>query len=210
MTWTPLPLGENPATGIVATLTKKKDLAITFGSGPTRALHWEEDDPNITLSLGDGEHAGWLRITLDDDGITPQPATNGFALLIPRSVIPELAPIKTVPLTWRSPEPGIVEVRLPVATTAVGRPRPALVRGKTPEDDSVEKIMAIGTPALYAELVREAAARGGLDIIFLSDGNCAVGAGGSNMKMMSVDDMEAAARRAIERGAPDPRAASAA
>jgi hypothetical protein len=207
VTWTPLRLGENPASGVTLTTTKKAT-QITLGTAVVQALSWEEDDPNLSAALGDGEHAGWLRITLDDDGVTPLHQAGRLTLTFPPSALPLLTQSRAAPLTWRPVEPGIVEIRLPIAAAlpAAQRPRP---RQTAPvgSDDSVEKIYGIATPDIYKELVREAMARGGLNVVFLSDGNCAVDVGGT-MKIMTVDDMETLARRAITGGRPDSRVAA--
>lgn len=188
MTWTPLPLG--PAVDVVASTTKKR-VTLTLGPAAARRLGWSEDEPNVNAALGDGEHAGWLRITLDEDGTTAEPDQDGrLVLTLPRSALPDLADCRASPLTCRLLD-GAVEVRLP---TVAGSRRPAArvaVDNTRATDEPTLDVISV--PALYQNL-HSTAWQNGVELVFLSDGNVSV-----NGKISSIDEVETIVQTAIDR-----------
>lgn len=193
-----------PSDVVLGTVTKTT-VKISLGLGAIRALGWSEDDPNVSASLGTGEDAGWLRIGLDEDeGSTPEMVDGRLELSLPRSALPDLATCRSSPLTWRSAE-GAIDVRLPTVAAAVGKPKLATVSGRAaPRPEPDDRPEVIGPPALYEQLHRDAWASG-IEVHFLSDGNCAVGG-----RIVSIDDVESAVRRAGEKRSADVARAGAA
>lgn len=196
MPWTPLPLG--PAVDVVATTTKKR-IALALGPLAIRRLGWSEDEaPNVTAALGDGEHAGWLRISLDEDGVTPELNDGQLVLTLPRSALPDLQDCRGSPLVWRplSEEFGrAIDVRLPTvaATRSPARPQLAVSNARKPAPaDDLPQIEQISPPALYENLHRTAWANG-VELTWLSDGNVLV-----NGRVQPVDDVENVVRVAVE------------
>lgn len=191
MTWTPLPLGS--ALDVVATITKRR-VVLALGPIAIRRLGWSPDEPNVSAALGDGENAGWLRITLDEEGVSAEPDQDGRLLLVlPRSTLPDLADGRGVPLTCRLLE-GAVEVRLPTVGAATLRHTPRIVaENGRPVLPPVESIDVIGVPDLYAGLHANAWANG-VELMFLSNGDVSV-----NGKVGSIDDVEALVQSTVER-----------
>lgn len=200
VTWTPLALSAAP--DVLATITKKR-VSLLLTPQLARRLGWSEDEPNLSVALGDGENAGWLRVALDEDGVTPEETEDGrLALTLPRSMLPDLQDCRGSPLTWR-PADGAIEVRLPtVASGRVPPRRPTLAvnnavkSGSRPEDDPVS-LEVISPPDLYASLHR-AAWENGVELTFLSNGMVSV-----NGKMVEVDSVEALVRAAMEKRTAD-------
>lgn len=190
-------LNLGPTEVVLGTVTKKH-LRISLGSGAVRALGWSEGEPNLTVALGDGEDAGWLRIFIDEEGSTPEEIDGRVELSVPRSAVPDLEACKSSPLTWRVRD-GAIDVRLPTIAPVAGKDRLREVpkgTGHRPvgPDDRPE---VVGPPALYGQLHRDAWAAG-IEVHFLSDGNCVV-----NGKVFDVDEVESAVRRAGEKRSSD-------
>jgi hypothetical protein len=182
VTWTPINLA--PDGGVLATVTKTQ-VILSLAPSILRQLGLSEDEPNVSLALGDGENAGWLRIVLDEEGMTPDSNGEGALISLPRSMLPDLQPCRRSPLNWRKADLA-VEVRLPtVAAVAANRrpsPRLAAVGGR-PVDD-VPKVEAAAPPELYQQLHADAW-RVGVELTFLTDGTCAVSG-----QIMSIEEME--------------------
>ena len=193
MTWTPLPLG--PAVDVTLT-TSKKNVVVSLGPAAARRLGWDEDEqPNVGAFLGDGEDAGWLRIQLYDDGVSPEVVDGRLLLTLPRSVLPDLQDCRGAPLTWKADDTALL-VRLPTVAAASARPGPRLasVGGKPLSVEAVAPTLdVIAVPALYAGLHASAWANG-VELMFLSDGNVSV-----NGKITPADDVEGIVRDAVER-----------
>ena len=191
-------------TEIVLGTVPKKLVTVSLGSGAISALRWSEDEPNLAAALGDGEDAGWLRLCPDEEGLTPTEVEGRLQLSLPRSAVPDLEPCRASPLTWRSVDGGI-EIRLPTVASSAPAARPHLraVGGRSAApvepDDRPE---VIGPPALYAQLHRDAWAAG-IEVHFLSNGDCVV-----NGKIVDIDEVESAVRRAGERRSTDVSRAS--
>ncbi len=196
MTFTPLQLGTAP--DVLATITKKRVLLAFSGTAICR-LGWSDEEPNVAVALGDGEDAGWLRVILDEDGITPETVEGRLVLTLPRSTLPDLTECRASPLTWRpAPEAGI-DVRLPtVAPIGLRRPKLAVDNakgkrgGSEPEDGSLT-IDVISVPDLYSGLHSTAWANG-VELMFLSDGSVSV-----NGRVSSIDDVEGLVSAAVEK-----------
>lgn len=184
MSWTRLNL--SPDGGVFATV-KKTQVELVIGPTPLRAIAWSEEEPNLSIAIGDGEDAGWVRIVLDEDGLTPSISSQGVMLVLPRSAVPDLQDCRRSPVGWRMMA-GALEVRLPtVAAVKAGRPTPRLVSNnpKTVQEEAERVgIEAIAVPDLYTEL-HKAAWMIGVEITFLSDGNCLL-----NNKVVSIEEME--------------------
>lgn len=192
MTWTSLALG--PTDSVLVTVTKTTVL-LALQPAVLRAVGWSEDEPNLSVALGSGEHAGWLRLALDEDGVTAEiNASGAAALALPRSALPDLLTCRRSPVAWRSTD-GSVEVRLPTIgiseSTKSNRGRPALVATKPA--DGAPSVDLIAIPDLYKALHASAWAAG-VELAFLSDGNCLV-----NGKIVTVDAMESLVAAAIGR-----------
>jgi hypothetical protein len=192
LTFTPLPLGASP--DVLATITKKR-VMLALSSVAIRRLGWSEDEPNVSVALGDGEDAGWLRIFLDEDGVTPEQVEKQLVLTLPRSALPDLQDCRASPLTWRpAPEGAGIDVRLPtVSAGARRRFQPKVAVNNEARADEVPGVSVIAVPDLYKGLHREAYAVG-VELMFLSDGNVLV-----NGKVSPIDDIESIVRAAIER-----------
>lgn len=211
MSWTPITLA--PGTTVLATVSRTT-MTLTLQAASLRALGWSDENPNLAVSLGSGEHAGWLRLSVDEEGVTAETnGTGGVVLSLPRSALPDLIVCRASPLTWRSVE-GAIEVRLPTVdavagsrSTAVKSRRNASVpAGPTAissgYSDDEPPLGLIAVPDLYKTLHANAWAVG-VELAFLSDGNCLVAG-----KVVSADDVETVVSRAIERAsAPRSRAA---
>ena len=198
MSFTPLPLGAAP--DILATITKKRVVLALTGAA-IRRLNWSEDEPNVSASLGDGEDAGWLRIALDEDGVTPETADNNVYLTLPRSALPDLTECRLSPLIWRPADGAAIDVRLPTVA-AQHRPQPKLAvdnarsraQANQPSTaDDEQAIQVISVPDLYAGL-HKSAWENGVELMFLSDGNVVV-----NGKVAPVDDVEEIVRAAVDK-----------
>ena len=191
MTWTPLPLG--PAVDVLFT-TSKKNVVVSLGPVAARRLGWDEDEsPNVGAYLGDGENAGWLRIALDEDGVSPEVVDGHLLLTLPRSALPDLADCRAAPLTWK-PDDGALLVRLPTVASATQRPSPRLAAvGGRPAEPVEPSLDIIAVPDLYQALHASAWANG-VELMFLSDGNVSV-----NGKITPADDVEGIVRNAVER-----------
>jgi hypothetical protein len=191
MTWTPLPLG--PAIDIIIT-TSKRNVVISIGPAAARRLGWDEDEsPNVGAYLGDADHAGWLRIALDEDGVSPEQVEGRLLLTLPRSALPDLQDCRGAPLTWK-PDDGAILVRLPTVAVASSRPIPRLAAvGGKPTEAPEPTLDVIAVPALYQGLHASAWANG-VELMFLSDGNVSV-----NGKITPADDVEAIVRAAVEK-----------
>ena len=182
MTWTPLPLG--PAIDVTIT-TSKRNVVVSLGPLAARRLGYDEDEsPNVGAYLGDGQDIGWLRIALDEDGVSPEIVEGRLLLTLPRSALPDLQDCRGAPLTWK-PDDGAILVRLPtVAAAARSAPRLASVSGR-PAEPVEPTLDVIAVPQLYTTLHASAWANG-VELMFLSDGNVSV-----NGRMMPADDVEA-------------------
>jgi len=191
MTWTPLPLG--PAVDVTLT-TSKKNVVVSLGPAAARRLGWDEDEqPNVGAYLGDGEDAGWLRIALDEDGVSPEIIDGRLLLTLPRSALPDLQDCRSSPLNWKADDGAAILVRLPtVAVASRPGPRLAAVNGRqAPAAEPALDVIAV--PDLYAALHASAWANG-VELMFLSDGNVSV-----NGRITSADDVEGIVRAAVER-----------
>lgn len=186
MSFSPLSLGAAPD---VLITTTKKLVTIRLGPAAVRRLGWSEDEPNVTAALGEGDDAGWLRIALDEDGVTPESVDGQLVLTLPRSMLPDLQDCRSAPIASR----GALDVRLPTIAAGAARrtaPRLAAVGGKPTIDDTLD---VIAVPDLY-QAMHESAWANGVELMFLSDGSVSV-----NGKMMPADDVENVVRGAIER-----------
>lgn len=200
MPWTPLPLGAAPD---VTLTTAKKRVVLALAAAAVRRLGWSEAEPNLAASLGDHDNAGWLRLTLDEDGATPETDERGrLVLTLPRSALPDLQDCRAAPLSWRGADAGGIDVRLP---TVAARARPAakprlavnnaVARASKDDEEVVDEaagVTVIAPPELYAGLHREAWAHG-VELHFLSDGNVVV-----NGRVRDVEDVESLVRGAVE------------
>lgn len=193
MSFVKLALG--PTDVVLGTVTKKA-VQVSLGPAAIRALGWSEDDPNISVAVGDGEDAGWLRVFLDEEGSTPEEVGGRIEVVVPRSAVPDLEPCRSSSLVWRTADGGI-DVRLPTVAAkpklrsvpSSNRPQLQVLAESLPE--------VVGPPALYGELHREAWAAG-IEVHFLSNGDVVVAG-----KVCSIDDVESAVRRAGERRTAD-------
>ena len=201
MTWTPLDL--SPDGGVAITVNKAR-VVVTLAPVILHTLGWGEEDPNVSVSLGDEAHAGWLRVALDEDGFTPDLAGSSAVLTLPRSLLPDLQNCRRAPLSWKKTEPGTVEIRLPTVASARPVPRrssPRLVAtgggqaAATPVSGAADEetgVDLIAVPDLYQALHAEAW-RAGVELAFLSDGNAMV-----NGRVMDTDEMEKFVRARIK------------
>jgi hypothetical protein len=190
MSFTPLPLG--PSVDVLFT-TSKRNVVVSIGPVAARRLGWDEDEsPNVGAYLGDGDDAGWLRIALDEDGVSPERVEGRLLLTLPRSALPDLQDCRGAPLTWKPDDGAAILVRLPTVAVAQRHgPRLAAVGGKTQAPEPSLEVIAV--PDLYQALHASAWANG-VELMFLSDGNVSV-----NGKITSTDDVEGIVRDAVER-----------
>lgn len=183
MTWTPINLA--PDGGVLATITKTQ-VNLLLAPSIIKQLGLSDDEPNVSLALGDRENAGWLRIALDDEGMTPDNDGTNAVISLPRTMMPDLQTCRRSPLSWRKVE-GAVEVRLPTVSSATTGSRPQLRvaggRAVAPAEDT-PKVEATAPPDLYSELHGNAW-RAGVELTFLTDGTCVVGG-----QVMTLEEME--------------------
>ncbi len=191
MSFTPLPLG--PAIDVLFT-TSKRNVVVSLGPVAQRRLGWdEEESPNVGAYLGDGQDAGWLRIALDEDGVSPEQADGRILLTLPRSALPDLQDCRGAPLVWKPDDGAAILVRLPTIAASRPAPRLAAVDGKRAAAEPEPSLDVIAVPDLYQALHASAWANG-VELMFLSDGNVSV-----NGRITPADDVEAIVRDAVER-----------
>lgn len=178
MSWTRLPLADDR--GVLVSVTKRI-VRLTLLEAPLAALRCALND-RLAIDLGDGENAGWVRITVDDNGTEGEASSGRLVLSIPRSTLPDLTEARTAPLVWRAVEDAI-EVRLP--TIGAARPRPTL---RPVADEPVR----IAVPTQFTDLHDRVWSSGG-DLVFLSNGTCVL-----NGRVVELGELETEARRALE------------
>lgn len=182
MSWTRLSITDDP--GVLVTVSKKI-VTLILCQQALYALGWGASW-KVAIELGDGEHAGWVRIVNDERGIGSEASPGRLALSVPRSTLPDLTEARLAPLVWRVTVDSALEVRLP--TVAAGaRPKTAL---RSVSDAPVGP-HAVAVPERYSSLHQDAWIAG-VELVFLSDETCAV-----NGKIVAVGEVEATVRPLI-------------